>query len=311
MAPAPVRILDFDGSVTRQDRLLAQCHPEVIDLRDIGPAARLWAGKRAREEISRRVPAPVKGQITFLGSGDFHHASNILIEKFNEPLCVIDFDFHPDWDIMAPFLTCGSWVHRTLKNANIKKFIIAGVASDDLSPLWLPTGDLAALKDDRLEIYPYSHVPTRLFLKKIHDNISLEVRRSFLSSTVKWSELKGKNLTEFFLHMIRRLPTKSVYISVDKDCLTHEYALTNWEEGRLALDDLLHVLKLIRENLDIVGVDITGDYSRPRVKGLVRSFISRIDHPAHIKAEGLAEPEVTAVNEETNLKILKLLMPQG
>ncbi|MBN1526601.1 MAG: hypothetical protein JW919_03340 [Candidatus Omnitrophica bacterium] len=303
-----IRILDFDDSVARQEKLLAQYRPQVVDLRDIGSDARLWVSRKIKEEISRRIPVPVKGQITFLGSGDFHHVSNILIEKFDEPLCVIDFDFHPDWDILAPFLTCGSWAHRTLNNANVKKFIVAGVGSDDLSPFWLPTGDLAALKDDRLEIYPYSHGPTRLFLKRIPDNISIEVRRSFLSSTIQWNELKGKNLTEFFLHVIRRLPVKNVYISVDKDCLTREYALTNWEEGRLSLDDLLHMLKLIKENLDIVGADITGDYSRPSVKGVARSFISKINHPAGVKAEELDDSAVTALNEETNLKLLKLLM---
>jgi len=311
VTPASIRILNFDDSVARQEKLLAQYHPQVIDLRDVGPSARLWASRKTKDEISRRIPAPVKGQITFLGSGDFHHVSNILIEKFDEPLCVIDFDFHPDWDILAPFLTCGSWVHRTLKNANVRKCVLIGIASDDMSSLWLPTGDLAALKDDRLEVYPYSHGPTRVFLKKVPDNISIEVSRSLLSSTIQWNELKGKNLTEFFLHVIRRLPSKNVYISIDKDCLSHEYALTNWEEGRLSLDDLLHMLKLIKENLNIVGVDITGDYSRPRVRGFARSLISKMDHPRNVKAESLDDSMVTAVNEETNLKILKLLMPAG
>ena len=38
-------------------------------------------------------------------------------------------------------------------------------------------GNYDSLKDDRLEIYPYQHKPTKVFFKKIPENISVGVKR--------------------------------------------------------------------------------------------------------------------------------------
>ena len=75
----------------------------------------------------------------------------------------------------------------------------------------------------------------------------------------------------------------------------------------LSLDELFLFLKLIKENLDIVGLDITGDYAPLKVKGAVRRIALFLDHPKGVKAAQLPESVVTATNEDTNLKILKVL----
>jgi arginase family enzyme len=304
-----LRILNFDDSIIKQQRLISLYASEIIDLKDIGPRARLWLDKKTKLIIEKRIQDSAKNSITFLGSGDFHHISNILISQFNEPISVIDFDFHPDWDILPPRLGCGSWVNETLKNKNILKFTLFGVSSSDISTFSIQTGNLRSLKNDRLEIYPYAHAPSLVFFRSVPHNVSIrKAEKLFFSKKIYWNELQSKNLVEYFMDIIKHLPSKKVYLSIDKDCLKNEFALTNWEEGKLSLEELLLVLKLIKDSLEIVGLDITGDYSKVSIEGRVKKIISQLDHPKDIKASHLPESAITAANEETNLKILKAIL---
>jgi len=302
-----IRILDLDGSIVKQQNLISQYKAEIIDLKDLGPAVRLWMNKKTKKEIEERIRGSTKDSITFLGSGDFHHISSILINQFHQPFSVIIFDFHPDWDTLPPRLGCGSWVTQILKNKNILKCIIIGVSSDDISSWWVQSGNLDSLKDSRVEIYPYAHKPSLAFFKRIPENLSFGFQKHLLFNKIYWNELKGKNLKDFFLSLFKRIPTKAVYLSIDKDCLRKDYALTNWEEGYLSLDELLLILKLIKENLDIFGVDIVGDYSKICIKSKFKRIFSYFDHPKAQTANKLPESVIAAINEGTNLKILELL----
>jgi len=302
-----IRILNFDDSIVRQQNLISRYRTEIIDFKNLGPSARFWMNKKIKNEIEERIRGSTKDSITFLGSGDFHHISSILINQFYEPFSVIIFDFHPDWETLPPRLACGSWVNQILTNKNIEKCILIGVSSDDISSWWVQSGNLGSLKDNRLEIYPYRHKPSLAFFKRIPENISFRFQKHLLFNNIYWNELKGKNLKDFFLSLLKRIPTKAVYLSIDKDCLKRAYALTNWEEGYLSLDELLLILKLIKENLDIVGVDIVGDYSKICIKNKFKRIFSYFDHPKAQTANKLPESVIAAINEETNLKILELL----
>jgi len=310
MLDKSIRILNFDNSVIKQKKLLFEYNTEITDLVDLGPKTRLWMNGKTKSAIERRIRNTKRNSISFLGSGDFHHVTHILTDQFKEEFSLIVFDFHPDWDTSIPHLGCGSWVTATLKNKSILKCVLIGVSSDDISTCWIQSANLDSLKDDRTEIYPFAHRPSLVFLKRVPQNISLKKEKRFLWDKIYWDELKNRDLREFFLSLISYLPTKKVYVSIDKDCLKNEYALTNWEEGRLALADLLLMLKLIRENLDIIGMDIIGDYSKVSVAGRLKAIYSKLDHPKNIAAESLSEPMVTEVNELTNLEILKVINPK-
>jgi len=302
-----IRILNFDDSVAKQFRLISTYKAQIIDFKDYSSRARLWMSEKTKKCIREQILKTQAASVAFLGSGDFHHLSSILINLIEQPFCAVIFDFHPDWDIMPPHLGCGSWVNQILKNKKVLKCILVGVSSSDISTWSIQSANLSSLKDNRLEIYPYSHRPSLVFLKKIPENISVKVEQGLLWSRIYWNELKGKDLTGVFLAVLKRLPAKQVYISIDKDCLRSEYALTNWEEGLLTLEELLAILKLIKENLDIVGMDITGDYSKIDIREKFKAALSRLDHPKNIAAQRYCESFINATNESTNLKILELL----
>ncbi len=126
-------VLNFDNSIIRQQKLLSQYPAEIIDFTSLASSARLFIRTALRKKISDILGPKMKKSPVFLGSGDFHHISEILISKINEPVSLIVFDFHPDWDILPPRFGCGSWVSQVLKNKNIAKCILIGMGSLDLS----------------------------------------------------------------------------------------------------------------------------------------------------------------------------------
>jgi len=225
-----------------------------------------------------------------------------LIRRCREPLCVLCFDFHPDWDILPPRLHCGSWVTQTLRNNNVVKFVLLGVGSSDISTGHILSANLGALKNDRLEIYPFAHAPTKAFFRTVPSNVSVRTQRGRWFDTIHWSNLEEKDLGAFLEELLKRLPTKNVYISIDKDCLTGAFARTNWEPGRLSLDQLSLALRLIRRHANIVGVDITGDYSPITVQGRFKQLLSYVDHPkSSTPIDSYAA--IQALNEKTNLAL--------
>jgi len=302
-----IRVLNFDNSVIRQTCLLSQYQSEIIDLTSFASSARLYMPGSLRKRIGGTLSASAKNNPTFLGSGDFHHISEVLTSSIDQPFCLVVFDSHPDWDILPPRFGCGSWVSRAAENKNIPKILLLGTGSGDLSSAALETANLGALRNNRLEIYPYSHKYSRIFFRRPPANNSVIVNRGLFSNKISWHRLENEELGEFTLKLIRSLPAQKVYVSIDKDCLKKEFALTNWEEGCLRLDQLLTMLKILRENLDIVGLDITGDYSTPEISGSIKRVISRIDHPRKVAAQACPDDLILRVNEEANLKILREL----
>lgn len=291
MLSKAVRILNFDDSLLEQKNLLRQFSPTIVDLKSLGPQCRIWGNTKIFQNIKSSLNPSLRNSITFIGSGDFHHVSNILVEQFSNPLTVIVFDHHPDWDVLPPKLGCGAWVSRVLERNNIAKVILLGISSEDISSPAIYTGNVKAFEKKRLEIYPYQHSPTRFFLQKIH-----------------WQELKQANLHNFTLQLANKVPTDDIYISIDKDCLKRQYALTNWEEGCLELDELLTMLKIIKQKRNIVGLDVTGEYSPVILTSQIKKLVSRFDHPQNYSAQGHPKDFVNATNEATNLKILDCLL---
>lgn len=304
---ASVRVLNFDQSVTQQHAFLSRFQPEIVDLTPLGPSARIWVSRATANAIRRVLHPGSRAAVTLIGSGDFHHVSSLLIEQFREPISVIVFDHHPDWDILPPKLHCGSWVTQVLKQPNVKHVILFGVSSNDLSSPRIHSGNLGSLTQDRLEIYPYRHEPTTVMLRRVPVNRSCRVVNHFGFSTITWTELSRQPLQEFVRGVLERLEVKQVYVSIDKDCLQAGASLTNWEAGFLSLDALLQMLRLMRQCTEVVGADLVGDYSPPKIRGWLKTMIAKFDYPNDYSARGKSADEICRVNEATNLKLVEFL----
>lgn len=307
MRLARVRILNFDDSVVSQEGLINRYKPAVIDLTGIGPACRLWSSIKTASEIRKSLDPQWRQAVTFLGSGDFHHISSLLIEQFEEDFSVFIFDLHPDLDYLSPRLSCGSWVNLAAGWKAVKKTVILGASSEDLSFPNNLTCNFKWFKDSRVELYPFYRPPDRALFKDLPENSFIHPDRRGIVQRIRWENLRGKDIRQFIRGILKRLPRKRVYISVDKDCLLPEYALTNWEPGILGLDWLIEALSSLRAEAEVIGMDIVGDYSTVKTDSLLKKLCVNWDHPRQW-ARARAPDEISGINAYANLKILELFL---
>ena len=277
--PVHLRILDTDSSVDADSLTNAAAWASVtrVDLRDLGPALRLWSRRKtidaARARIARAGdPRP---SVSFLGSGDFHHLAALLIERVREPFSVLHIDNHPDWVRLAPRWHCGSWINRALELPQVRRVVTAGPCSDDLVNPGRKGGNLKALDAGRLVLFPWQHAPSRA--RRIAAGPGHEWHDGF----VNWRNLAERQSGEAVQAILDALPGDAVWITLDKDVLPETEALTNWDQGRMPLAAVLDLIRAVGAHKRVIGADVCGEYAPPRHANVLKRIEARLDQPRH------------------------------
>lgn len=117
--------------------------------------------------------------------------------------------------------------------------------------------------------------------------------------------MKKMGLTAFREQLLSRIFTSNVYITIDKDCLSLDDAITNWDQGRLRLSTILELLSDIAERHRIVGADVIGDYSTPMYTG---SLLTRLLKQGEILIDQpLRAPDAMMTRDRNTITNLTLL----
>ena len=219
-----------------------------------------------------------------------------MLKQFRAPLSVVVFDQHPDWDMTSPVACCGSWVNAALKWPNIKKIVVIGAGDEDLGGHHLLRGNTTALRNGRLEIYPATFARSMTLSRRTR-RLRCATQRD---GVVHWKTVEAMGWPELISHVVAGLPTREVYISVDKDCLSAHDAISNWDTGELKLDDVCAAIKRLGREREIVGADVTGEWSAGQPASPIFRAVSRADHPQ------LPVPSAAMLlrNQDTNLQLL-------
>lgn len=299
------------------DALLLQ--PEFLDVarsagareadeRACGSAIRLWGSGDAldllKPSIVRASRASWLPRLCFLGSGDFHHVSALLIEEvadaFREPFTVIHIDNHPDWVRFENGMHCGSWVNEVAALPQVQKVISLGICSDDLRRPEHKGANLQHLATGKLELYPYAHRSSRV-------KRSYGTGASYCQSgnRLNWLTIENVGATTFGGYLLGRIKTTNVYITIDKDVLSVDDAVTNWDQGHLRVSTVVDLLVEIGAKHRIVGADVVGDYSTPYYSGTMLTRLLKYGEVLIDQPKRLPNPALTRVrNTETNLALL-------
>ena len=251
-------VLDFDQSVE------APADAQVLDLTQWQERIRFGCSNAAldalRRELSVRMPA--EHSAVFLGSGDFHHVSALLIARHAHrgPLQVVICDNHPD-NMRFPFgVHCGSWVHRVAQLPGVSHVHVLGISSSDVSTRQAWQNRLMNLRAGRLS-YWCTGVDTRW---SKHIGLDKAIH-SFQSPD---------ELLRAFAAALRR-STEPIYLSIDKDVLSARVARTNWDQGCFLELDLLLLVSLCAGRL--MGSDVCGDISAYRYRTIWKRWLSYLD----------------------------------
>jgi len=291
--------LNLDAALEAQPALRGQ-GGLTVEARDLGPALRLWSRPPALAALSVRLRdqamAAAGPDLVFAGSGDFHHVTPLLIERAIErarvgPLTVVHFDNHPDWVRFENGLHCGSWVGRAARLPGVTKVITVGVCSGDIDRPETKRADLDLVAEGRVELYPW-RAPDGGPVLRIGDQ--------------GWPSMAAMGEGGFLDLLASRITTQAVYITIDKDVLRADDAVTNWDQGQLSLNGLERLVRAVASRALLIGADVVGDWSPPRYgPGLLSNLLKRgeafLDQP-----RGGVPGDMARTNEATNLRLMSL-----
>lgn len=195
-----------------------------IDLRDVEGTS-CYCCDAAKDEIPARI-SNIKKQfpgpsVNLIDSGDYHYMTALLCGQIREEFSLVLFDHHPD--MQAPAFGNILSCGGWMRWMLKENSYLGKVLIIGISPKLL--GETGGF-------------PGRTAV--ITENIG----RAEILSTIKAWKPQGK-----------------LYISIDKDVLSQEYALTNWDQGSMTLDTLCMAIKecLALEHDGLIGVDICGE----------------------------------------------------
>lgn len=253
----------------------------VIDARRWGPHLRFSAPPYLVERFQREHETVLGARFLLYGSGDFHYLTALRVRSVAEPMVLLSFDNHPDWDVRPPKWACGGWINRALELASVRYASVWGCGNFEC---WWPHqifGNRRAERLGILQVHPWAD-----------DRGEKDQQRKGAILRDNWREL--------FEQFSRSLAGESIYVTIDLDCLRIEEAVTNWENGRFTVTDLQWALGKLRESCRISGGDICGGYSPPAYARWKQSFAAEFDHPK------LAAPDLQmahAINRATLEKL--------
>ena len=253
----------------------------TLDLRKWGPQLRFSAPAHLIENFYLGVGGRIAPFLIY-GSGDFHHLTALWLRRLPRPTTVVSFDNHPDWDIRPPRWACGAWVNRALELSQVTKLSVWGCGNFEC---WWPariTGNNRAERRGRLEVHPWAD-----------DRSPHEQRRRGAILRSNW---RAK-----FEEFSAGLRDWEVYLTIDLDCLRPEAAVTNWESGRFALEDLIWAIESLGAKASIVGGDICGAWSAPRYARWTQRIASEFDHPK------LTLPDLAEIRRRNQLALQTIL----
>ncbi|WP_245256525.1 arginase family protein [Bartonella tamiae] len=243
-----------------------------------------------RLETSLDVHLPKNYGVIFLGSGDYHHVSHLLIKRMKKdlnkkPLTIIVIDNHPD-NMRFPFgIHCGSWVSHTAALPYVKHIHVVGITSNDIGIKHSWENRLTPLLKSKLTYWS-------------------------IGVNVKWAKLIGlKNAFQSFADIDTLMSAfissqynqeTPIYLSIDKDALSPACIRTNWDQGKMQTHHLTDLITTFGKRL--IGGDITGEVSNYSYENRWKRLMSKLDGQDPIDPKMLIEWQ-----EQQNLFNTKLL----
>jgi hypothetical protein len=295
------RILDLDGSLVRQQRLLHQTRAIILPLDDHAPSVRIACShgsfRRLEQKLARLVGSDddARPWLNFIGSGDFHHVSLALLRRLRRPCNLLVIDNHPDWMRVIPFLHCGTWLYHAARLPVVERvFHVGGDVDFDNAYRWLAPWSM--LRSGKVVVIP-SH---RRFRGRRWATVE--------HHPLRWpaDAAAGCEAIEETLRPLRsELAARPLYISLDKDVMKSSEAVVNWDSGNLTSREVLDVIESFQTAAggELAGMDVVGDWSPVRLRGALRHVLHWTEHPRL----AVDDREATRRNEEMNLRLVEVL----
>lgn len=216
-------IMDFSG-VYKQENFYYQKEVQWMDFTHT-TGVNCYCTEEAAEEIKDKIRKCDFSGIHFLDSGNYHYLSKFWVEKIQTPFSLVVFDNHTDMQEASfwGMLSCGSWVRELiLSNANMLEVCIVG--------------------------------PSRQSFEECEQELQEKV--------IAVSKEEIKKESDIFSEFLERNKEIPLYISIDKDIFSREYARTNWDQGEVTFSEVENWINMAFVHRFVLGADICGENSQ-------------------------------------------------
>lgn len=185
--------------------------------------------------------------LAFWGNGNYHYMSYLALQKIKQDFSLCVFDHHPDMQpsFFEELLSCGCWIKHALENlTHLKNVLVLGVKKELLEELSETEGfTFLGLEQG---IYQY---------EKDGKHIMCIEESFFVGSPWKNQEWCGK-----VENIFRERLSFPVYLSIDKDVLSEQDCITNWDAGSMRLETMMQLLHLLAKSQEIIAMDVCGEW---------------------------------------------------
>lgn len=294
MSAFPV-VLDLDGSVgslASEYRFAMRDQQEALRF-----GCSLGRMRALERQLNTWLPPPARHGPVFMGSGDFHHLSWLLVARCIRAqglargrLRVVVLDNHPD-NMRFPFgVHCGSWVRRVAQLPEVEHVLVAGITSGDIGWRHSWENQLSPLRAGKLSYWSFG----------VETGWARWLGVASAFRNFPSAQALADALSEH-LHRQRR-PT---YLSIDKDVFAPSVVRTNWDQGLLLETQSTQVIDALQGQL--VGSDVTGEVSAYRYRSAWKRWLSAGDG----QDMDIAREQLTRWQTKQHLLNLRLLARLG
>jgi hypothetical protein len=283
--PQPV-VLDFDRSVGPLPG------ERRIDLGGWQEEIRFGCTLASLAKLERAIDTFLADAVpaVFLGSGDYHHVSHLLIRRLRRlerPLQVVVLDNHPD-NMRYPLgIHCGSWVWHVSRLPFVSCVHVLGITSGDVDIGHAVENHLRNLRSGRVRYWCVGRSLGWMRCAGIKRSSSFPSVPAMLDAFA--AEIRASEA--------------GIYLSVDKDVLSPQDARTNWNQGVMRAEEMLALIGTLRGRT--VAADVTGEVSVHAYRGRLKRLLSGLDRQPRIAPDELRRWQVE--HHAIDLRLLAVL----
>lgn len=194
-------------------------YQKIVDISDISGINTICS-KETVDKITQRFDIISDASIHYLGNGNFHYLTLPLLRKFTQPFTLIVFDHHNDAGKLG-----------------FEGFISCGS--------WI---------NDVIQTLPMVQKILMIGVGEENEKEMVERHKGVIETI---SERQLVFLEELLQE--DKIPTKNIYLSIDRDILSETEILTNWNQGTILLEQLKKAIRLAAETHTVIGADVCGD----------------------------------------------------
>lgn len=281
LSSVPV-IMDFTGTYGEQPFARAG-NFNWLDCRGIH-GTDCYCDEEGEAALRELIAAFSPYSLHFLDSGNYHYLTKLWTDRIREPFSLVLFDHHTDMQppMFEGLLSCGGWVKKMLDtNPFLRKVMIAGVPESEAVKVrservlaiseeeWMASGlrafepvpalfcegqSAGGQSASRQSVGAQSVGAQSVGVQSV--GVQFTGAQSSGVQSVGMQSLSGYGTCDSEDIQSSGIP---IYISVDKDVLSKDFASTNWDQGGLTLELLSGAISMLFDRFNVIGMDVCGE----------------------------------------------------